>query len=92
MTVYGYIRGHRWEQTEFGKCLTTIGIGVTEELKCTRCQKPPTREGHDQCLGRLPGVTAACCGHGVEPGYIQFRNGLIIRGFFEVEKKEGEGF
>lgn len=27
----------------------------------------PTPDGHDACLGELPGVKYACCGHGVEP-------------------------
>lgn len=29
----------------------------------------------------------ACCGHGNRMGYIQFDNGYIIRGFFEINKK-----
>jgi len=36
---------------------------------CFRCGRMPTKEGHDACLGTLPGVTAACCGHGIEDGY-----------------------
>jgi len=36
----------------------------------------------DPCLGLLPGVTNACCGHGnpVE-SYICFEGGLTVRGF-----------
>jgi hypothetical protein len=33
---------------------------------------------HDPCLADLPGVRAACCGHGAEPGYILFENGLAV--------------
>jgi len=33
---------------------------------CKRCGRPPTKEGHDACLGTIPGVKHACCGHGVE--------------------------
>ena len=33
----------------------------------------------DPCLGVLPGVNFACCGHGVGNGYISFENGRIIR-------------
>ena len=105
MTVYGYIRGHRWTQTPFGKRWSESGEleesstirkfrMVQQEggsVPCTRCGEPPTKEGYDKCLGHLPGVTAGCCGHGVEPGYIQFRNGLIIRGYFKVEKDEEAG-
>lgn len=41
---------------------------------------------YDHCLGMLPGVINACCGHGVDEGYIQFENGTVIRGIFKVEK------
>ena len=37
----------------------------TMERPCKRCGKSPTPEGHDACLGILPGVKFACCGHGV---------------------------
>jgi hypothetical protein len=37
---------------------------------CKHCGLPPTPEGYDGCLGYLPGVVAACCGHGVEPPYV----------------------
>lgn len=32
---------------------------------CRRCVQLPTSEGHDACMGSLPGVVSACCGHGV---------------------------
>ena len=39
----------------------------------------------DACLGILPGVDNACCGHGVrEKSYIRFSNGMVVKGF-EVE-------
>jgi hypothetical protein len=31
---------------------------------CGVCGKADTPEGHDPCLGTIPGVFAACCGHG----------------------------
>lgn len=42
---------------------------ITKERPCRRCNRLPTPEGHDACLGTIPGVTSACCGHGVEPPY-----------------------
>lgn len=51
---------------------------------CTLCRKYPTPEGHDPCIANLPGVAFACCGHGVEEGYISFNNGTLIRGHFTV--------
>jgi hypothetical protein len=51
------------------------------ETICPKCNRPPTPEGHDACLGHIPGVRAACCGHGTGPSYIWFENGTIIRDF-----------
>ena len=44
---------------------------------CVRCGKSPTPEGYDACLGYIPGVISACCGHGVETPYIIFEEGVI---------------
>lgn len=46
---------------------------------CQKCQKERTPEGHDPCLGTLPGVDFACCGHGEDEGYIAFSNGMCVR-------------
>ena len=54
---------------------------------CPRCKKFPTEEGHDPCLSNLPGVVGACCGHGVQQGYIRFEDGTYIRGWFSVEER-----
>lgn len=36
----------------------------------------------DPCLGMLPGVVGACCGHGKKhKAYVQFEDGLTFRGF-----------
>jgi hypothetical protein len=50
------------------------------QMPCPKCGKLPTKEGHDACLGTLPGVIDACCGHGVREAYIIFENGVTIRG------------
>ena len=48
---------------------------------CGHCKKYNTEEGHDRCLGTLPGVMNACCGHGRKnEAYIQFLNGKSIHG------------
>ena len=48
---------------------------------CGECGKHRTKEGHDACLGKLPGVMNACCGHGsIENAYIQFLDGFSIDG------------
>lgn len=45
---------------------------------CRRCGAKRSG-GPDACLGMLPGVANACCGHGTREGYIQFTNGVTLR-------------
>jgi hypothetical protein len=42
--------------------------------RCENCGLLPGPDGEDGCLGHLPGVITACCGHGKFPGYIVFEN------------------
>jgi len=51
---------------------------------CKICNQELDYSKPDPCLGYLPGVKFACCGHG-EPdgGYISFQNGISIH--FETE-------
>lgn len=56
-----------------------------EVRPCAICgQKEWSGDGHvDKCLGQLPGVTNACCGHGdPNSSYVAFSNGVILRGFY----------
>lgn len=47
-----------------------------KERPCGHCGLPDTPEGHDGCLGTLPGVMNACCGHGrIDEAYVQFSTG-----------------
>ena len=52
---------------------------------CAKCREYPNENGDDACLGHLGNVMNACCGHGLNKGYIQFDCGIIIRGYFEIE-------
>lgn len=48
---------------------------------CGHCDKPDTADGHDGCLGTLPGVVNACCGHGVtSEAYVQYPDGTAVSG------------
>lgn len=42
---------------------------IDKNRPCKKCERPPTKEGYDACLGYLPGVKYACCGHGVSKPY-----------------------
>lgn len=52
-----------------------------QQRPCGHCQLPATNDGHDGCLGTLPGTMNACCGHGeASEAYIQFLDEHIISG------------
>jgi hypothetical protein len=62
-----------------------------ETVPCGLCGQLQTPEGHDACLGTLPGVKFACCGHGREEGYVVFETGQTIRGYFEHVRRKRPG-
>lgn len=71
------------------------GVSTKEEERpCTHCGKDATPEGHDACLGTLPGVKAACCGHGTAMrAYVLFTDDAVLREqeavqWFEAERGE----
>lgn len=43
-----------------------------DDPPCALCHLPPTPEGFDACIGEIAGASGACCGHGVERGYVTF--------------------
>lgn len=69
-----------------------IPDGVTDEdyqilrrqQRCTHCAQRRLPNGNDPCLGTLPGVEFACCGHGQHDGYAKFKGkNRVIRGPFD---------
>lgn len=87
--VKSYWRGHRVIWVEGTP--PEEGMWVYEDTKeptagndrnCGHCGKENTKEGYDGCLGALPGVKNACCGHDVRgEAYIVFDSGLTVRNF-----------
>lgn len=70
-----------------GWFFTDDGAPFTPESErpCKKCGlDPKDYGGHDPCLANLPGVRNACCGHGIEDGYIQFENGVFVQGHFTI--------
>lgn len=56
-------------------------VTTWESRACGHCELNNTPEGHDGCLGTLPHVINACCGHGnIREAYVQFVGGVTIRG------------
>ena len=76
------LRGHliarvdgRWVYQDTGT--PTIG----HPRACGFCGKSDTPEGHDGCIGFVPGVINACCGHGDTPtAYVVYDDGSELRG------------
>ena len=49
--------------------------------ECGFCGLNNTPEGHDGCIGTLPDVMNACCGHGrAGEAYVQFWDGSRLAG------------
>lgn len=82
------IRGHKlkWKNNRWVYADNNEKVPYTEKehRPCKKCGMLYTLEskGVDPCLGVLPGVKYACCGHGDSTkSYIHFTNGVIIREF-----------
>lgn len=61
--------GDQWVFSDTGEPTSVI----YDTRACGYCHLQATPEGHDACLGTLPGLKNACCGHGVkEEAYVQF--------------------
>ena len=59
---------------------------------CGKCGLSFTPEGHDGCLGEIPGVLNACCGHGSErEAYVQREDGEELRGAEAAEWFKARG-
>lgn len=84
MVTIEKLRGHKIERLN-GKFVYSDTKEPTKKgyfkRPCGNCGKDRTKEGHDGCLGTLPGVMNACCGHGeIDECYIQFLDGSAIYG------------
>ena len=45
--------------------------------RCKSCFLKRTAEGQDPCITNLPGVKAACCGHGETLAYCAWEDGMV---------------
>lgn len=69
---------------------TAEPVQLNPNRACGECGEPNTAEGHDACIGALPGVMNACCGHGVTAeAYVQFEGGGLISGQAAVQYFKG---
>ncbi len=76
-TERSYLRGHliiytNGEWVYFDTRKPTVG----NPRPCGKCGQESTPEGNDACLGSIPGVVNACCGHGDNSSaYIDYQDG-----------------
>ena len=78
--------GHKWVYTHWDD---TTMLQHGRERPCTACGNRSEEGGPDYCLGELPAVKAACCGHGFpEEAYFVFVNGQELRGPEAVRLQE----
>lgn len=65
--ITSYQRGHLIKYNPIKELwvYTDDKTPITTERPCIRCGEMPTPEGYDVCLGYIPDVKSACCGHGV---------------------------
>lgn len=73
-------RGHKIKQVYIYEDTKEL-VSENPNRECGHCGKENTKEGHDGCLGTLPNVMNACCGHGnKKEAYVQYLDGRIKRG------------
>ena len=85
MTVKGYLRGwetyyneteNEWRYIETDEPLWRV------DKPCKKCGEPATDSGADYCLKGLEDcdlVFSACCGHGVEAGFLVLNDGRMFK-------------
>ncbi len=69
--IYSYTRGHQiyYNGTEW--CYVDNDDIGDYDRPCKKCGRMPTKEGYDACIGKIDGVTSACCGHGVKKKFVK---------------------
>ena len=89
-------RGHKikvkdgiWIYSDLNKPVESV-----KNIRCGYCGSSKTKAGHDGCLGELPNIMNACCGHGnTDEMYIQYLNGVCVQGkeaFLVIKKLKKE--
>ncbi|MCK5606404.1 hypothetical protein KAR91_31170 [Candidatus Pacearchaeota archaeon] len=97
--VTSKLRGHDMFSDKKGNWFycDTKESTIDNERDCGYCGKNNNEQGHDGCLGTLPNVMNACCGHGIQKdAFIQYWSGIIVQGreallLITKAMKEGEG-
>lgn len=92
-----YYRGHLTDWNGEATVYADTGEPVPRcggmERPCVKCGLTADHQGPDPCLGHLPGVVAACCGHGNprQSAYLSFENGTKVSLFIHGRNLAGAG-
>lgn len=70
-----HAKGGDWYYTDNHELLDDA-----EPRACPKCKDFESEEGHDPCIKNLPGVSYACCGHGVDEPYVMLNDRRTYRG------------
>ena len=77
-------KGHKIEKNSQGLWVYSDSkelVSSNAWIKCGHCGLEVTEHGNDGCIGTLPNVMNACCGHGnINDAYVQFSDKKIIKG------------
>lgn len=80
-----YFDGEDWRYQD-DDSIASLGKHVRPCKKCGKLFEGSNVGDPDPCLGNLPGVDNACCGHGDrKASYIRFTSGVVVRGFDVIE-------
>lgn len=86
MTCRSHWRGHSIYTKGWFYSDTNQKVSDNPSRRCKRCKKENRMDDHDPCLGKLPHVMNACCGHGVKSfAYVQFIDKSSIHGKEAIE-------
>ena len=66
--ITSFLMGNKIVYKDY-KWIYTDGSSTNIEKPCVRCGRNSVN-GNDPCIGKLYGVSSACCGHGINGGYI----------------------
>ena len=92
VSVKSYFRGHpiifvkeKWLYEDTKEPIPGYGGKNRPCVKCGKTFDGSYKGDADPCLGVLPGVDNACCGHGIKAeSYIRFTNGTVIKNFDRI--------
>lgn len=90
MSATAHTRGHPIVYIDGAWCWADSRTPIAgEERPCVKCGLTAKLDGPDPCFGLIPGVSAACCGHGIEAPVIVWDDAAASLTGGAPDKEEG---